>query len=63
MNSLTQKERMYLDETSRGLCIKKYHQAAEQAQDRVKRFIYATSKSRAATSDTINQMLSGQILK
>lgn len=64
MNSLTQKERMYLDEQKRQeeLCIKKYHQAAEQAQDpELKDLFMQLASQEQQHLDTINQMLSGQI--
>ncbi len=64
MSHLTQKERYLLEDqkTQEELCIKKYYNYAEQAQDpQLKQLCLELAKQEEQHLNTINQILSGQI--
>ena len=64
MNNLTQKEKTLLQDqkTHEEICIKKYNDYANQAQDpQLKQIFKATGKQEQQHLDTINQLMSGQV--
>ncbi|HYF82515.1 MAG TPA: spore coat protein [Clostridia bacterium] len=64
MNNLTQKEKTLLQDqkTHEEVCIKKYNDYANQAQDpQLKQVFSANAKSEQQHLDTINQIMNGQV--
>ena len=64
MNNLTQKEKTLLQDqkTHEEICIKKYNDYANQAQDpQLKQIFSANAKQEQQHLDTINQIISGQV--